>query len=172
MRWIALLVTVGASLLASAEAHAQLHVSSFPIETATSSPYPSALLHEQANAAIPRLVAGGVVGGIAGFFLFGYAGAVIADTPDSNEGFDELAGFVVGATIGESLGIPVGVHLANRREGKVLPAILASLGIGAAGLALALVAEGSGPLPAVILGVTPIAQFVSSIHIEHATAGR
>lgn len=148
-----------------------MRVSSFPIETAAS-PYPSAFPYEQASAPIPRLVVGGVVGGVAGFFLFGYAGAMIADDPDSNEGFEELAGFVVGATIGESIGLPVGVHLANRREGKVLPAMLVSLGIGAAGVALALAADGSGALPAVILGVTPVAQLVSSIHIERTTARR
>src|SRR3569833_2204291 len=51
-----------------------------------------------------RLVAGGLAGGVVGFFAGGYTGAKIADSPDDYEGFDTLIGAVLGASIGESLG--------------------------------------------------------------------
>lgn len=36
---------------------------------------------------------------------------------------------IVGGLVGGAIGAPLGVHLANRRRGEVLPAFLASAGV-------------------------------------------
>lgn len=115
------------------------------------------------------LAGGGLLGGAAGFFGGGFLGAVIACDQDdaADEGFCAIGGFVVGASIGESALIPLGVHLANGRRGNYGLSLLASAAIAGVGLAVAIPqGEGAWLIP------VPIAQIASSIAIERATAKR
>jgi hypothetical protein len=115
------------------------------------------------------LAGGGLLGGAAGFFGGGFLGAVIACDQDdaADEGFCAIGGFVVGASIGESALIPLGVHVANGRRGSYGLSLLASAAIAGVGLAAAIPqGEGAWLIP------VPLAQIASSIAIERATARR
>ncbi len=116
------------------------------------------------------MVAAGLGGGVVGFVVGGYIGARLSDDPNNYEDLDALAGGLAGGTIGESLLLPVAVHLTNHRRGKVLPAMLASTALGVGGVWLAIATQDSAPLPGIILSLTPIAQLISSITIERRTA--
>jgi hypothetical protein len=111
-------------------------------------------------------VAAGLLAGTVGFFGGGFVGAAIDKA--SSEGYEEwdgLYGFIIGASIGESLLLPVGVHLANGRRGNLPLALLASIGIAGTGIALAASAE-----DAKILVAIPIAQLVACTAIERSTS--
>ena len=108
------------------------------------------------------LALGGVLAGTAGTFGGAWIGNEI--TRDACEDCF-LEGVIYGGVAGGSALLPLGVHLANGHRGNYGAALLASLGIGAAGLAVA-VASQEG---AVMLSV-PVLQLISSIAIEHATA--
>lgn len=118
-----------------------------------------------------RPIVGGIVGGAVGAVAGFYAGA-LADGGCRGDGGDEdsciLAGFA-GALVGESLGIPLGVYLAEHRRGSYPLAALASLGITALGFgAMGLVGD-SGPPAQGIWVLVPVAQIGASIAIERRT---
>src|SRR5688572_20486113 len=118
-----------------------------------------------------NMIAGGLVGGALGLLVFGYAGALIADNQaDTGEDLAALGGFVVGASIGEALMMPLGVHLVNHRRGNYGTAALVSVAIAAGGLALAFATEDQSPLPGIILVAIPIAQIATSVAIERSTS--
>jgi hypothetical protein len=112
------------------------------------------------------LVAAGLLAGTVGFFGGGFVGAAIDQaSSDVYEEWDGLYGFIIGAPIGESLLLPVGVHLANGRRGNLPFALLASIGIAGTGIALAAAAE-----DAKILVAIPIAQLLACTAIERSTS--
>ncbi|MEX2283077.1 MAG: hypothetical protein WEE89_11390 [Gemmatimonadota bacterium] len=121
----------------------------------------------QQTRSTPRLVTFGVLGGGVGLVAGGLIGAVIGNDEDDTENgwIDALRGSVIGGTIGESIGLAGGVHLANDRQGSLALSTLASLAIG--GLGAALVVENQDPPAApIILVATPIAQLIATILIE------
>lgn len=111
----------------------------------------------------------GLLTGAAGLLLGGLVGAALSgDREDADSWVDALEGAVIGGTVGESLMLPVGVHLANDRRGDLLLSMPASLVIGVAGAAFARnVSSKTKNLPILIL--TPVAQLVASIAIEKNT---
>ncbi len=111
-------------------------------------------------------MAAGLLAGTIGFFGGGLVGAKIDQASSGGyEELDGLYGFVVGAPIGESLLLPVGVHLANGRRGNLPLAVLASVGIAGTGIAMAASAG-----DAKILVAIPIAQLLACTAIERATS--
>ncbi|MDZ7288985.1 MAG: zinc ribbon domain-containing protein [candidate division KSB1 bacterium] len=111
-------------------------------------------------------VAGGLWAGAIGLFAGGLIGARIDEaSSDGYEEWDGLAGLVIGAPIGEALLLPVGVHLANRRQGNLPLALFASIGIAGAGIGLAAAAEDGRILIAI-----PVAQLAACVAIERATS--
>jgi hypothetical protein len=111
-------------------------------------------------------MAAGLLAGTIGFFGGGLIGAEIDKaSSDGYEEWDGLYGFVVGAPIGESLLLPVGVHLANGRRGNLPLSVLASLGITGAGIAMAVSTS-----EAKILVAIPIAQLLACTAIERSTS--
>lgn len=159
MRKLVLIVLLMSALPALAHAQAPLRMNRFAETSMQSS-----------GRSVPALVFAGLVAGGVGMFVGGYSGALITDDPNNYDDVDFLPGLIWGATLGESVMLPVGVHLANRRQGKVIPAILASTAIGLGGVALAIAAQDRTPVPGLILGLTPVAQLAASIAIERATA--
>lgn len=141
---------------AFAQAQAPVRIQRFRVEP------PAA---EVRTASTPVMVAGGVGAGAIGFFAFGYLGAAIANHAGSYDDLDALVGAMAGATLGESVMLPVGVHLVNRRRGNLLPAMLVSTGIGVGAMTLAFASDNAYVLPAALVG-----QLVSSILIEKATS--
>lgn len=116
----------------------------------------------------PTLALGGLLGGAAGFVGGFYVGALLADGDDADD-LDFLSGGVAGATIGEGLLLPLGVHLANDRQGSFLTSAAASLAIAAAGLLALQAAHYDPPAAPIVLVAVPVAQLVASIAIERAT---
>ena len=116
-----------------------------------------------------NLVAGGLTAGVVGFFGFGIAGALIASGMSDNQGdgYEALGGFAIGALVGESVFLPLGVHLVNRRQGDYGVSLLASAGIAALGLGLTGALQDMG---IVFLPAIPLAQLVASISLERKTA--
>ncbi|MGH7601067.1 MAG: hypothetical protein ACREOI_32315 [bacterium] len=110
-------------------------------------------------------MAAGLLTGTIGFFGGGLIGVQIDKaSSDGYEEWDGLAGFVIGAPIGESLLLPVGVHIANGRRGNLPLAVLASVGIVGTGIA---VAASTGD--AKILVAIPFAQLLACTAIERST---
>lgn len=107
-----------------------------------------------------KLAFAGVIGAVAGFAI----GAVALQSRSCGE-LDCWAPAFYAAMAGESLGVPVAVHLANGRRGRPGRALLASLAIGAGGLGVAML----GHDPRLLLAI-PIGQIASSIAIERSTA--
>jgi hypothetical protein len=108
-----------------------------------------------------KMILGGVLLGAGGLIGGGLIGQHLEGSPCE----DCIIGPFFGALAGESLAIPLGVHLGNGRRGDVGPALAASLGIGAAGLGAALLSE-----KAAVLLAIPVLQIAASIAIERHTA--
>jgi hypothetical protein len=135
-----------------------------------------------------RLVAGGLAGGAAGALAGGLlaAGLRVLGTCDDQDGcLDRYADWAIsGAILGQSLGVPVGVHFANDRQGHLPPALLASAGIGTAGLLAYRAIQRYGTddwgntrgnpdaLTAVTIVAMPVLELVASIAIERTTSRR
>jgi hypothetical protein len=119
-------------------------------------------------------IAGGVLAGTAGFF----AGAVIAGNIAEGGIFGEegcgvedlgclINGILAGAAIGESILLPVGIHLGNGRRGNLPLGLVTSLGL--AGLGVAGAAGVDDPWPLVPAAV---AQLVVGVLLERRTRAR
>jgi hypothetical protein len=135
-----------------------------------------------------RLVASGIASGAAGAL----AGGLIAGGLRSLGACDDQDGCigvyadwaVTGALLGQSLALPVGVHLGNDRRGRLAPALLTSAGIGTVGLLGYRGIQRHGTddwgntrgnpdaLTAVTLVAMPVLELAASIAIERATARR
>jgi hypothetical protein len=123
-----------------------------------SSPFPT---FDTGRGNVGGMILGGVALGAAGLF----GGALVGDRFQRFPCEDCIEGAFYGALAGESLAIPLGVHLADRRRGNLAPALAASLGIGALGLGAAALTDEWGILLAI-----PVVQVAASIGIERHTA--
>jgi hypothetical protein len=119
------------------------------------------------NGTHPLLLAGaGALGGALGF-----VGGFALTATLFPEG--DIGGGIIGGFAGESLLIPLSVHLANRAQGNLGKAMLVSGGLGVLGFVLLVglsrseVPEGIA-LP--IVFAVPVAQVVTSILIERRTS--
>jgi hypothetical protein len=135
-----------------------------------------------------RLVAGGLAGGAAGALAGGLLAAglrALGPCDDQDGCLDRYAEWAIsGAILGQSLGLPVGVHFANHRQGHLPPALLASAGIGTAGLLAYRAIQRYGTddwgntrgnpdaLTAVTIVAMPVLEMVASIAIERTTSRR
>ena len=121
---------------------------------------------QQQPAPVSNLILGGLIGGAVGFFAGGYAGAILNDSDNGDpDELDALTGFVVGAIIGETVTLPLGVHLANKRRGNFGQSLLASAAATAVGLFIATRGEDH---PEAVIPFT-IVQLGASVIIEQKT---
>jgi hypothetical protein len=120
-----------------------------------------------------RLLAGGVLGGAVGVAVGGLTGAYIGANHCKDEGNPDschgIEGLLYGAAAGNTLSIPVGVHLANARAGRLAPSMLASALIAGAGVIAIVQTDNNAVMVGAALGV-PALQLASSVIIERATA--
>lgn len=107
-----------------------------------------------------KLAFAGAIGAVVGLTI----GAVALRSRSCDE-LDCWVPAFYAAMAGESLGVPVAVHLANGRRGRSGGAILASLAIGAGGLGAAILCDE----PALLLAI-PVGQIASAVAIERSTA--
>jgi hypothetical protein len=135
----------------------------------------SAALAQSAGRPVPVLVLGGAAAGALGMVVFGFGGALVGGNsctaignPDSCRGME---GGLWGAAVGYTVGIPVGVHLANRRAGILGPSLLTSAAIAGAGAAIGF-GIGTDQSIAVAALSAPILQMASSVVMERRTARR
>ena len=117
-----------------------------------------------------KLAGAGILGGAVGFFGGAYLGAWMSGSGNrSVDDLEFLRGMLVGATIGEGLLLPAGVHIANGSRGRYWTSALVSVGIAAAGVGLREAAHGDPPAAPAIAVAVPLAQLATSIAIERAT---
>jgi hypothetical protein len=116
---------------------------------------------------IMRPVLIGSAAGAAGGLLGGLAGAVLAGC--SGEG---CAGpVIVGAVVGGTLTLPLGVHLAEGRRGSLAASTLASVGIAAAGVAATALTRADVAHQGIWV-LVPVGQMVAAIAIERRARAR
>ncbi len=119
-------------------------------------------LQVDSTSVAPEVFAG-VLAGAGGLVLgglFGFA-AENALRCDAHGDFCGLSGMVVGALLGESLALPLGVHLAAGRQGSYPRAALVSVGVGILGASLAL------PTGGLSIMLVPLVQLGVSLRFEH-----
>jgi len=148
-------------LLSSATSSAQLPLRSTQFDAARPALQPVA----QIPVSEGRMILGGLLGGAIGFFGGGFAGALINDDQDGEDELEVVEGFAVGAVIGETLLLPLGVNIANYRQGSYSLSLLAATAITAVGLAFAT----SGEDELEFLIPVPVLQLISSVMIEKRT---
>ena len=107
----------------------------------------------------------GVLGGAVGLVAGGLAGGAIETAGGCEDDFlCGLGGTVIGGLAGEALGLSLGVHLGNGRQGNYWLTLLGATGAELAGLALVGSLEADGA--AVLIGV-PVLQLSMAIPIAH-----
>lgn len=115
-----------------------------------------------------RPVLGGLAGGALGAGV-GFLAGLAANGSCEGDEVCVLPAFA-GAILGETLGLPLGVHVAEGRRGSYPLGALASVGVTAAGLGLMSLVGDSGPPAQGIAVMVPVAQLLASIAVERRTA--
>lgn len=115
-----------------------------------------------------KMVVGGLLGGAAGLYLGGVFGANLsggglsANDVNGGDTWNDLGNALVFGAIGESLGMALGIHLANDRRGSYWRGAVAVAGTGIIML-----------IPAVAIDnawvIIPVAQLWSGIVVERRT---
>ena len=121
------------------------------------------------------LAAGGVGGGLLGLLAGGAAGAALQMANGcGDEYLCGVSGAALGALVGETLGVPIGVHLANGRTGSVAAGIGASALVTVAGLAtgVALASVSGEESFALVALAVPALQVYRSIRVERRRRDR
>ena len=116
-----------------------------------------------------RLVLAGIVGGAIGVLVGGYFGNIAAVICDSSGEWGCLESAVWGAFIGESVFMPLGVHLASPRRWNFLLLLLRLVGVGAISVPSAVVALATIRFDEILLA-TPVIQLGVCIGIEWSAA--
>jgi hypothetical protein len=116
------------------------------------------------SAATPRplglLMLAGAGGALAGWYLGAAVAGRSTETPDSGES-------LVGAALGEALGIPLATSAANGFRGSFIAGAVTSTGIGALGVIMvAALHDGSWET---LLAAVPVAQILFTAMMEHST---
>ena len=154
---IPLLVLAGLLSLAADPSHAQRT----PPLSAQRTVAPKA--RSANNAATGWLVLGGAAGASAG--IVGGALAGMAYSCMDECGYRAP---LVGALVGESVLLPLGVHLANGRKGSYGLGMLASAGLGAGGVLVVQEWTDAAPYLAYLV---PVVQIAAVVYIEQRTSG-
>jgi hypothetical protein len=111
------------------------------------------------------LAFGGAMGGLTGLMAGGFLGARIELAGGCSGEWCGFSGALLGAAIGSSIMIPVGVHLANDGRGDLSQSVAVSGFALAGGVALALLTQEEKPLLLI-----PLAQIIGSIAMERRTS--
>jgi hypothetical protein len=122
---------------------------------------------------IARPIVFGALLGAGSWVAGGLIGYEIANTDScSGDSFCGLGAFLLGAAIGGSSGLVVGMHLGNNRRGNFPLAWLTSLGIWGAGIGIVFAMDdgvaSSGGQHVVWVAI-PVAQFAFTLLVERAT---
>lgn len=113
------------------------------------------------------LAFGGAMGGLTGLIAGGFLGARIELAGGCSGEWCGFSGGLLGAAIGSSVMIPVGVHVANDGRGDLSQSVGASGLALAGGVALALLTQDEKPLLLI-----PLAQIIGSVAMERRSSRR
>lgn len=122
---------------------------------------------------IARPIVFGALLGAGSWVAGGLIGYQMANTDScAGDSFCGLGAFLLGAAIGGSSGVVVGMHVGNNRRGNFPLAWLTAAGIWAAGIGIGIamddgVASSGGQ--EVVLVAIPVAQFAFTLIVERAT---
>jgi hypothetical protein len=129
----------------------------------------------QTTATLERMIRYGVVGGAVGWVggALALGGPLAKANPFESDQLDDglwTPGIVIGFEVGQAIGIPLAVHLANGRQGNLRASLAASTALAALGTLLIWTDDFDAVLEspgrqAVLIGI-PIAQFVAAVHFE------
>lgn len=114
------------------------------------------------------MVAGGLIGGAAGLYLGGVFGANLngsglqSDTFGGADAWSDIGNAIVFGALGESLGMALGIHMANRGRGSFWRDALAVAGTGIVLLIPAATIDNAWV-------IIPVAQLWSGIVVERRT---
>jgi hypothetical protein len=111
------------------------------------------------------LAFGGVIGAIGGLLAGGFIGARIELAGGCSGEWCGFSGGLLGAAIGSTVMIPVGVHFSNDERGDLEQVLGASGFALAGGIAFALVTQDATPLLLI-----PMAQIISAVAVEKRTS--
>jgi hypothetical protein len=166
--WRTLFLLLLALPLLAAQGQAQRVISSLAAQPDSTAPAsatpPPALVIPPRHSPSPVLLA---LGGLGAATVGTFAGAAIGAKITTRYPCEDcgLEGLIYGGVAGGSALLPLGVHLVNGHRGNYGASLLASLGIGAAGLAVAVATQEGG-----VMLTVPVLQLLSSIAIERATS--
>jgi hypothetical protein len=129
----------------------------------------------QTTATLERMIRYGVVGGAVGWVggALALGGPLAKANPFDSDQLDDglwTPGIVIGFEVGQAIGIPLAVHLANGRQGNLRASLAASTALATLGTLLIWTDDFDAVLEtpgrqAVLIAV-PIAQFVAALHFE------
>ena len=121
---------------------------------------------------IARPILFGALLGAGSWLAGGLIGYEIADTENcAGDAFCGFGAFLVGAAIGGSSGLAVGMHLGNNRRGNFPLDWLTSVGLWGVGIGIVLAMDdgvSSGGQGAVLIAI-PVTQFALTLAVERAT---
>lgn len=164
--WVATMAVVSQSAEGQRLDDARLAARNQPIDVASAPPF-NVRVAPADMPGMSKQIMGGVLGGMVGLVAGGYAGFRV-ETAGGCRPYDDFCGFggaIVGAALGESIGMGTGVWLGGGRRGSG-GAIFASLGLGVVGV-LGAAATGGALLP-----VVPIAQLIGAVVVDRNAAER
>ena len=108
--------------------------------------------------------------GLGGWAVGGFSAAYLArDCSDHEDDYCEITAFLIGAAIGGTFGMALGVHAGNGWRGSLAPDFLTGAQVWGAGIGLVAATEAEEPLIYVVAVTIPVAQLVATILVERAT---
>jgi hypothetical protein len=119
------------------------------------------------------LIFGGILGGALGMVLGAAAGSGLEVLlADDCYDFCGLGGGIIGAGVGESLGMAFGVHTANRQRGSFAASVVGPLGVLVTALVAGMALDDAN-VPAAMVGIAvPVLQLTTSIRGERGAERR
>lgn len=152
-------------VLCARAASAQMLPAAFP-SVGAPGPLPPQTAPATHRPSVGRPILGGLLGGSVGFWSGLFIAGNIAEENCDNEDINcLLTSILAGAAIGESVLMPVGIHLGNGRRGNLPLGLLASAGI--AGLGIAATAATAEPA---FLVSAAVGQLVVGVWVERRTS--
>lgn len=141
-----------------------------PLRWPSADPAAFVLQRDTALGSIPAMAGAGVLGGTLGLLVGGLAGYYI--TGGAEVCGDDPCGLVagaLGALAGESIGLALGVHLANRSRGSYVRDLQAAVAVAALGVGvMAAIDPDEGGVIALVL--TPAVQLAATIFTERRSS--
>ena len=134
---------------------------------------PFVSIYQQADTQPSTLLAStgaGIGLGVVGFVAGGAAGYGLSRNCSGGE-LCQLPAMFFGAAAGGTIGMALGVHLGNRRQGNLAIDVLAGAGVWGIGITTLVLTSGWKPPATTVLAVAvPVAQLVTTVLVEQATS--